>query len=168
MRKIIIAVLVFICLLGLTACDPGVRNLDRDELLANTVKIELFNYENEKPDLLRLAGKKKPSFDFSKAVLIGELEEAHFEAVINEVAECDYFVFGKALNEPMGKTLVLYQNNGDMIVLFGCLYKNEKGRNFYYGDCCVFDENGVFVDHIGDVGHLFTEELESRYFNSVS
>ena len=35
------------------------------------------------------------------------------------------------------------------------------------GDCYVFDENGVFIEHIGDVGYLFSDTIESTYFQST-
>ena len=164
MKKALIVVLILTCLLGLVGCDPGVNNLYKDELLANTVKIELFHYENKNPKLLRTSAREKPSFDFNKATLIATLDETHFEDIINDVTQIDYFVFGTALNEPMGKTLVLYQNNGNIIVLYGCVYTNEKNKTFYYGDCYIFDENGVFVEYIGDVGYLFLDEIEATYF----
>lgn len=166
MRKVLIIVLVLTCLFGLVACDPGVSYLNKDELLANTVKIELIHYENENPKLLRIGAKENPRFDFNKATLIATLDETHFEDILNDVAEIDYLIFGTALNEPLGKTLVLYQSNGNMIVLFGCVYTNEKNKTFYYGDCNIFDENGVFVEHIGDVGYLFLDEIESTYFQN--
>ena len=166
MKKALIIILVLTCLLGLVGCDPGTNNLSKDELLTNTVKIELIDYKNESPKLLTLSGMKKPKFDFNNATLIATLDESRFEDIIEDVAADDYLVFGTALNEPMGKTLVLYQSNGNMIVLFGCTYTNEKDKTFYYGDCYVFDENGVFVEYIGDVGHLFSDRIESTYFQS--
>jgi len=72
--------------------------------------------------------------------------------------------YGKALNEPMGKTLVLYQSYGTMVVLYGCVYTNEKNKTFYYGDCYMFDKNGALVKYIGDVGHLFSDTIEAKYF----
>ena len=166
MKKRMIIVFVLICMLGLVACDPGANRLHKDELLANTVKIELYNYENENPKLLRIGAKETPRFDFTKATLMATLDESRFEDIIEDVAEDDYLVFGTALNEPMGKTLVLFQNNGNMIVLFGCTYTNEENKTFYYGDCYVFDNNGVFVEHVGDVGQLFGDWVESTYFQN--
>ena len=166
MKKILIIMLVLTCLLGLVGCDPGTNHLYKDELIANTVRIEFFHYENEEPKLLNLGEKEKPSFDLSKATLIATLDESHFEDILSDVAEIDFQVFGTALNEPMGKTLVLYQSNGEMIVLFGCVYTNEEDKTWYYGDCYVFDENGVFVEHIGDVGYLFLDMVETTYFEN--
>jgi len=166
MKKVLIIMLVLTCLSGLVGCDPGVNNLYKEELLANTVKIELIDYENENPELLTLSGKKKPRFDFNKATLIATLDETHFEGILNDVTVFDYLDFGTALNEPMGKTLVLYQSNGNMIVLFGCVYTNEKNKTFHYGGSYVFDENGVFVEYIGDVGQDFGDWIKSTYFSS--
>ena len=166
MKKTLAIVLVFTFLFVLVGCDPGSRTLNKDELLANTVKIELYEYQNENPELLRISGKKKPHFDFDNATLIATLNEAYFEDLMNDLANDTYLVFGTALNEPMGKTLVLHQQNGNMYVLFGCTYINDKEKTFYYGDCYVFDENGKFVEYVGDVGHLFGEEIASRYFQN--
>lgn len=166
MKKVLIIMLVLTCLLGLVGCDPETNNFSKDELLANTVKIELIDYENESPKLLTISSMKKPKFDFNKATLIATLDDSRYGDVINYVAGADYLDYGTALNEPMGKALVLYQNNGNMIVLYGCVYTNEKDKTFYHGDCYVFDENGVFVEHMGDVGHLFSDTIESTYFQS--
>lgn len=166
MKKRLIIMMVLICMLGLVACDPGVNHLNKDELLANTVKIELYCYENENPKILRIGAKEMPHFDYTKATLISTLDESRFEDIIEDVVAYDYRVVRTALNEPMGKTLVLSQNNGNMIVLFGCTYTNEKCKTFYYGDCCVFDNNGVFVEYVGDVGQLFGDWVESTYFQN--
>ena len=34
----------------------------------------------------------------------------------------------------------------------------------YYGACYVFDENGVFVEHIGSISSDYVDTLESKYF----
>lgn len=166
MKKVLIIVLALTFLLGLVGCDPSTNHLYNDELLANTVKNELYHYENQNPKLIHIGTKTKPIFDFSKATLVATLDETYFEDILNDVAEKDYMVRGTALNEPMDKTLVLHQSNGNMIVLFGCVYKNENGRTFYYGDCNVFDENGVFVEYIDDVDHLFLDKVDATYFEN--
>ena len=167
MKKLLVFLCILTCLFSLVSCDPGVKRLDKDELFANTVKIELVDYENGNPKLLRLKGKEKPKFDFNNATLIAALDESRFEDILKEVAEYDYLVFGTALNEPMGKTLILYQSNGNIIVLFGCTYTDDNNENFYYGDCNVFDSNGMFVEHIGDVGYQFGDMIESKYFQTA-
>lgn len=166
MKKALTLTLVFTIVFALAGCDPGSSMLNRDELLANTVKIELFEYQNESPKLLRNSGKKKPHFDFDKATLIATLDEAYFEDLINDLADDEHLIYRTALNEPMGKTLVLYQGDGNMYVLFGCPYENKIGIPFYYGDCYLFDANGELVEYIGRESHLFSEEIESKYFQN--
>lgn len=166
MKKYIALVLILLYMLCMPGCDPGVKMVDGEELLENTVKIELYDYDNKNPKLYRLNGKQMPTFDFGKATWIAALEETRFEAVIKDIAERQYAVFGKVLNEPIGKTLILYQENGNMLVLFGCVYKNGIGLTKYYGDCNVFDENGRFIEHIGRVSSDYIDILEQEYFET--
>ena len=168
MKRVLIIVLVLTCLLGLVGCDPGMNTIDGDELFKNTVKIELFNYENTSPKLYKLNGKKLPIFDFSKATFIAELDESHFEDVIKDIANQGYLVFGRVLNEPIGKTMILYQENGNMVVLFSCVYKNGKKGTRYYGECNIFDKNGMFIENIGDVDSDYVDTLESIYFDNIN
>ena len=167
MKRVLIIAFVFACIFGLVGCDPGTNTIDGDALLKNTVKIELFNYANTTPNLRNLNGKNSPLFDFSKATFIAALDEEHFEDVIQNIAEQECFVYGKALNEPIGKTMVLYQENGNMVVLFGCEYKEGKKPTKYYGECNIFDENGIFIEHIGRIGSDYVDMLESNYFDNM-
>ena len=47
MKKLLVFLCILICLFSLVSCDPGAKRLDKDELFANTLKIELVDYENE-------------------------------------------------------------------------------------------------------------------------
>lgn len=166
MRKNILIVFVLTCLIGLVGCDPGTNTIDGDELLENTVKIELYYYENTSPKLVKLNGKNMPTFDFSKATFIAALDESLFEDVLKDIAEQECLVYGNALNAPIGKTMILYQENGNMVVLFSCVYEDENKLTRYYGECNVFDEKGVFIEHIGRIGSDYVDTLESTYFES--
>lgn len=166
MKKALIIVLVFTSLLGFVGCDPGTNTIDGDELIKNTVKIELFYYENTNPKLYELSSKKIPILDFRKATFIAALDESRFEDVIKDIAGRECFVFGRTLNEPIGKTMILYQSDGDMIVLFGCVYTNGKAGTRYYGMCNIYDENGRFVDYLGDIDHDYVDALEAKYFEN--
>ena len=163
-KKFLIIAFVLMCLVGLVACDPTPNSVDKSELLENTVKIEIYDYENIKPKQLNLGGKKKPIFDFSKASFIGTLDEETFEDVIKDIARQEFLIFGETLNEPIGKTIILYQENGNMVVLFGCVYESQIGSEKYYGEGNIFDENGVFVEHIGYIDSHYVDFLESKYF----
>ena len=166
MKRLLAFFCTLICLFSLVGCDPGCKSLNKEELLANTVRIELVDYANENPKMVRINGRKKPRFEFNKVTFIAALDESYYEDLLVELSEYSYLVFGSALNEPLGKTLVLYQSNGNMIVLFGCVYTNGKDT-YYYGDCNVYDSNGVFVEHIGDVYYQFFEMIEFKYFQTT-
>ena len=166
MKRVLSIAFVLICLLGLVGCDPGWDEIDGDELLENTVKIALFDYENTNPKLLKLHRKKKPVFDFSKATFVAELDESHFEDVIKDMDGRQCLLFGNALNEPIGKTMVLYQESGNMVVLFGCVYKDGNQPTKYYGECNIFDENGMFIEQIGSIPSDYIDSLEAKYFET--
>ena len=168
MKKIWIVLFALTCILGLTACDPGTNRVDSEEILSNIEKIELFNYENTSPKLLRIKGKRKPIFDFSKATLIATLDDSHFEDVLEDISQQELLIYGNTLNEPIGKTLVIYQNDGNMMVLFGCVYQQERGGKKYYGECNIYDENGLFVEHIGRIASDYVDTLEIKYFEKTN
>lgn len=166
MKRLISLVLMFMFMLALVSCDPATHILNADELLANTTKIELVNYENENPQMIRnIEGEKKPTFDFNKVTLIATLDDSKLEDVVKDVSDRGYLYFYSALNEPIGKTLILYQSNGNMVVLNNCVYTDKTGDTKYYGDCCIYDANGVFIEYIGRVGNNYIDSLESQYFN---
>ena len=166
MKKALVILLVLICFLGLVGCDPGTNHLDKKQLLQNTTKIELYQYENENPKLIRIGARKKPVFDFNKATLIATLDDSHVKEVVEDIAKHEMLVFGRTLNEPIGKTMVLHQSNGNMLVMYGCIYKKENSPTKYYGMCDLFDENGTFVEYLGDIDSSYVNLLESKYFES--
>ena len=164
MRRIALLICLLISLFTLVSCDPAVNRIDGDELIANTVKIELYEYKNNDPQRISTDGEEKPCFDFSKAELIATLEESYYKDVLTDIAAYDFLLFGFCLSEPMENTLVLHQSNGDMIVLYACVYTNENDSTRYYGDCYLFDKNGVFIEYIGDINPPFVERLVEKYF----
>jgi hypothetical protein len=153
-------ILSLFCFAG---CDPIFHGIDAEKTLATTVKIELVDYKNENPKFLKLKKKEKPKFDFSKATLIATLDDSQFENIINDMSKITLLMFSRALNEPIGKTIILYQQNGDMIVFYSTVDTDSKD---YYDGCTKFDKNGVFIEYLGDIDsyNLFTSLL-STYFN---
>ena len=164
MKKLLFFLVMLACLIGLRGCDPASNSIDRDEVLRNTVKIELLHYENQTPQLVKLDGKHKPVFAFSKTTPIATLDDSRIEDVVSDIAQQDLLLWGRTLNEPIGKTLILYQKNGNMLVLFGCVYQSENGQTHYYGHCNLYDQNGMFIEYLGDIDSDYVDTLESRYF----
>ena len=166
MKKLLLVIMcTCFCLLSFVGCDPGWNRINAEETLANTVKIELVDYKNENPKLLKLKKEEKPKFDFSKATLLATLDDSQFENIINDMSKITLLMFSRALNEPIGKTIILYQQNGDMIVLYDSVYTDNKGNIFYYSGCTKFDKNGVFIEYLGDIGSDLFNSLLSTYFN---
>ena len=164
----LVLVCALTCMLVFTGCDPTTSILDTDELLANTVKIELVNYKNENPELIfNLDGKKKPTLDFNKITLIATLEESKIQNVVKDLGDYGYLYWDRTWNEPIGKTLILYQSNGDMLVLYGCIYEDGKGKTSYPSACIMFDKDGKYIEYIGDFGYAGMEEVISKYFPST-
>lgn len=166
MKKRLIVLFVIASLFVLAGCDPGVNSLDKRTLLENTVKIELMEYENPAPKLVQ-PGKKDPSrFHFDNATSIATLDASRFEALITEIAQTELLLWGRTLNEPIGKTLVLYQKDGSMLVLFSTIYENKTGSKRYYACCNLYDENGTFVEYLGDLPTDYVATLEDRHFQT--
>ena len=171
MKKLIALALIFVfvltCMCVFTGCDPATHTLNVDELLVKTVKIELVNYANDNPKLIHnLDGKEKPTFDFNKATPIATLDDSKFEEVINDLGKYGYLYRNRTLNEPVGKTLILHHSNGNMLVVFGCVYENEKGSTYYYDGCIMFDKDGKYIEYIGDFGYVGMEKIETKYFGT--
>lgn len=168
MKKLLIVISILVCLLTLTGCDPSTTTLTREEQVSHTIKIELVQYTNEKPKFVDIDGDNTPVFDFDKVSFIAELDEAYTEEVIQDIWQQELVCWGRSLNEPIGKTLILYQDDGNMLVLYGCVYKSGWRATRYYGECVMFDENGTFVEYFGDIPHEYVDQLAAEYFVSDS
>lgn len=61
-------------LIVLTGCasDPATYYFDSDDLIANTVKIELVECENEKPEMIEINEKNTTKFDYNTVGVIDE------------------------------------------------------------------------------------------------
>ena len=166
MRKLFLAIAcIWCCLFGFTACDPGRNHINAEETIAHTVKIELVYYENTAPKLLKLKGAQKPKFDFNKATLLETLDENQFENIITESSALLLLLYNRTTNEPIGKTIIFHQDNGDMLVLYYSIFTNAKQDTFYYGDCVRFNKDGEFIEYLGDIDSLNSyNTIISNYF----
>jgi hypothetical protein len=122
-------------MLGLTGCDPAWDEIDGDELLEHTVKIELYDYENTKPKLLKLNRRKKPVFDFDKATV-----DTHKEFCPPEsVPERNYILDVEAQNDGYSVVKVESPNRK-----FGVYIKARKDTLPYFNEWkCV--QPGVYT-----------------------
>ena len=169
MKRLITIIVTLIgtlaCLWIFTGCDPPRRRVNVDELLANTIKIELVYYENAHPTKIEnLDGEMKPIFDFNKVIPMATLDDSKNEDLIKYLGGYSLSFWNRTWNEPIGKTLIFYQSNGNMLVLYGGVYEDEKGDTYYPSGCIMFDKDGKYIEYIGDFGYLDIEALISIHF----
>ena len=175
MKKILSLALLFAFLFSFVGCDPTFYYFKDNYLLENTVKIELYDYKNDAPRKIDRR-EEMPVFDFSKATLLKTLERPEiellsetpdettgeavaktpFEELLDFLSTYGYAYYSTCTNEPVGKTIVLHLKDGNMIVFYGCRTKNDKGRKRTFGDCIIFDQNGVFLDYMGETWGNFS------------
>ena len=165
MKKILLIIMcVWISILSFVGCDPAFNYIKEEETLADTVKVELVDYKNESPKYIRLK-KEKPKFDFDKITLIATLDNSLIKDFVKDISQQTLLLYLTAANEPIGKTIILYQANGDMLVWYAGSYTNAKGKTSNYAGCTKFDKNGEFIQYLGHIDTATCMDIfEEKYF----
>ena len=144
MRKFILGFIVIVLFsIVLTGCDPATYYFDADVLISNTIKIELVECKNDKPELIEINEKKITSFDYDNVEVIDSLDYSQFESFITKLSSITFHKENYSVNKPIGRTLILHQKNGDMIVL-SCTVIDGIGYSFV----SKFDSNNNYITHI--------------------
>lgn len=144
MRKFILVFMIIVLLpIVLTGCDPATYYFDSNALIANTIKIELVECKNDKPEMIEVNEENITSFDYNNVELLDSLDKSQFESFIMELSSIAFHLENFSVNKPIGKTLVLHQKNGDMIVL-SCTLIDDLGYSFV----SKFDSNNNYIAHI--------------------
>lgn len=91
MRKCILTFII-LTLIVLTGCvsDPVTYYFDSDDLIANTVKIELVECENEKPEMIEINEKNTTNFDYNTVEVIDDLDHRQFESFIVKLSSITF------------------------------------------------------------------------------
>lgn len=142
MKKSISIFMVFL-LIVLTGCEPPAYYFDSNDLIANTVKIELLSCKNNNPGMIEVDENNIPSFDYNDVETIDSLDHNQFESFIIELSTIRFHIYNHSVNKPIGRTLILHQKNGDMIVL-SCTLINDVSYSFI----SKFDSNNNYITHI--------------------
>ena len=144
MRKYILTSII-LTLIVLTGCvsDPVTYYFDSDDLIANTVKIELVECENEKPQMIEINEKNTTNFDYNTVEVIDDLDHRQFESFIVKLSSITFHKENFSVNKPIGKALILHQKNGDMLVLSCTLIDG-----ICYSFISKFDSNNNYITHI--------------------
>lgn len=144
MKKFILVIILMVSIF-LTGCvsDPETYYFAAADLIANTIKIELVECKNEKLEMIEVNEKSITNFDYNEVEPIDNLDNSQFESFIIELSSITFHKRNYSANKPIGKTLVLHQKNGDMIVL-SCTLVDGRG----YGFASKFDSNCNYITHI--------------------
>lgn len=157
--NLVIVIMVFVSMF-LTGCDPETYYFDSTELIDNTIKIELVECQNDNPERIEVSEDNTPSFDYDNVELVDNLDDSHFESFIIELSSITFHIENYSANKPLGKTLILHQKNGDMIVL-SCTKVGDIGYSF----ASKFDSNSNFITHIANFADRPKfEALLNEYF----
>ena len=143
MRKFILVFIVLSVSIVLKGCDPATYYFDADVLISNTIKIELVECKNDDPELIEINEKNITSFDYDNVELIDSLDNSQFESFIKKLSNITFHKENYSVNKPIGKTLILHQKNGDMIVL-SCTLIDGTGYSFV----SEFDLDNNYITHI--------------------
>lgn len=144
MRKYILSfVLLFSIFLTGCVSDPKTYYFNSDKLIVDTTKIELVECKNDKLEMIEINEKNITSFDYDNVELIDNLDKSQFESFIIKLSSITFHKENYSANKPIGKTLILHQKNGDMIVL-SCTLIDGKGYSF----ASKFDSSCNFISHI--------------------
>lgn len=162
MKKYLWALIVLLSFF-FVGCDPATYHFDADALIADTVKIELAECENDDPEEFFIDEDHIPSFDYGNAKIIDSLDPGQFESFIVGLAAITFHIEEDySANMPIGRTLILHQSNGDMIVLSCNGFDGE-----YYSFASLFDSNSHFIAHIANFADAPSfDELLNAYFPS--
>lgn len=144
MRKFILIIMVLVSIF-LTGCvsDPETYYFNSTDLIDDIIKIELVECQNDNPVKIKVDANNTPSFDYYNVELIDSLDNGQFESFIIKLSCITFHKESYSVNKPIGKTLVLHQKNGDMIVL-SCTIIDDRGYSF----ASKFDSNCNYIAHI--------------------
>lgn len=149
MKKIASLTFVTIIVLLLSACDPGIYQIDADSL-NDVISIELIDYENSKQkhflSWVPNQFDKLSPFDNANATVIEELEEDKVPDFINAFAQTDILHIYYAYDSPKDVCVKMNYSNGNFLIVWAN-YKEENFAGYigeYFADGTVFSFWGSF------------------------
>lgn len=138
-----IFLLVFIMCLMLTACDPSPFYFNYDEMIGNVSSIELVEYNNSNPVMVKVKSDTELVFDLKKISSIQILDDSKINDLLNDLSTIIFHIKPESVKEPIGKCLKINLNNKDFIIL-SCTTKGNR----FYPMVAKFNENGKFIEHL--------------------
>ena len=140
---------MIICVLvSLGGCvwDPASYLFDYDELKEQIATVELINYENDNPEIIKDASEVMP-FDFNKEEVIETLDADKIDDFALDLSEIRFLINSKSADAPVGICIKITCANSEFIIISWTLIHDD-------GYCFVeiFNSQGDLIKHIGWVG----------------
>jgi len=144
MKKTISYIMVICVLVSLGGCvwDPAITYFDYDELKEQIATVELINYENENPKIIKDASNVLP-FDFAKMEVIETLAADKIDDFVTDLSETGFMDYSSFAKEPVGICIKITYKDGKFIIITSTL------MDVAYGIVEVFDSNGYPIEYIG-------------------
>ena len=143
--KKMISYIMIICVLGGCVWDPAITYFDYDELKEQIATVELINYENENPKIIKDASNVLP-FDFAKMEVIETLASDKIDDFVTDLSETGFMDYSSFAKEPVGICIKITYKDGKFIIITSTLI------DVAYALVEVFDSNGFSIEHIGKPG----------------
>lgn len=171
MKKVVLAMAIFLFICSLTACDPPSISLDYDELKSNVISVELINYDNpnskkfteepivfkklelDKIEVLEILDEKKID-----NFLLTLTSEVGFHDAYDEYPIAKKRIY-KCNDSPNGIAIILRYSNGDIYMLNGGKEVNLIALYDSQGDV---KEHSLMWTRRGD----FEKTLVNDYFTA--
>ena len=147
MKKMISYIMIICVLVSLGGCvwDPAITYFDYDELKEQIATVELINYENDNPEIIKDASEVMP-FDFDKEEVIETLDANKIDDFALDLSEIRFMNDSDFAKEAIGICIKITYENGEFIIITSTLI------DVAYALVEVFDSNGFSIEHIGKPG----------------
>lgn len=142
-RIVMITCLCIFVLLNGCVSDPPTYFFDYEKLKEQIASVELINYENDNPEIIKDASEVMP-FDFAKMNVIETLDADKINDFILDLSETGFMDYSSFAKEPVGICIKITYKNGNFIIITSTL------MDVVYGIVEVFDSNGYPIEYIGE------------------
>ena len=145
MKKTISYIMIICVLVSLGGCvwDPAITYFDYDELKEQIATVELINYENDNPEIIKDASNVLP-FDFTKMDVIETLAADKIDDFVTDLSETGFMDYSSFAKEPVRICIKITYKDGKFIIITSTL------MDVVYGIVEVFDSNGYPIEYIGE------------------
>ena len=144
-RIVMITCLCLFILLNGCVSDPPTYFFEYEKLKGQIASVELINYENDNPEIIKDASEVMP-FDFDKEEVIETLDANKIDDFALDLSEIRFMNDSDFAKEAIGICIKITYENGEFIIITSTLI------DVAYALVEVFDSNGFSIEHIGKPG----------------